>query len=416
MEAALRMVPAHQHLAAGHEAAADVQLRLVVELQLLPLHRPAQLDHQRHLVGGADVHVLAMEAVAALLLLRVVHRHVGAAEQGAGVGAVLGEEGDADAGADFQHLPVHHERLFERVQDAAGGDGGGVRVGGGRQHDRELVTAEARHHVAGAHLVLQAEGDLLQQRVAELVAERVVHFLEAVEVHQHQRGHGRLAPRRLDGRFQRLEEERAVRQAGQGVVHGLVPQRRDLVLRDRDVAQEGDPVRELPRVLDRDELQVELELRAVRTPRRDLRFERAMLEDVLQQRLDHRLLPLDDPEDLRRLPDDVFRPPPVDRAEAVVHESDARSDRLHRRRQDRDPVGRDANCGAEQAQLLPLDPLLGQLPLVIHLGHAARMIAWRRSSLPDLPLSIKVTPPRAVPSGGTREGLSPGSWPRPRSR
>ena len=128
-----------------------------------------------------------MEAVAGLLLLGRVHGHVGAAQQRARVGAVLGIEGDADAGADLEHLPFDDELLLERVQDAPRGRGGGVVVGGRRQHDRELVAAEPGHDVLAAHLVLQAEGHLLEERVAEVMAERVVHFLEAIEVHQHQR-------------------------------------------------------------------------------------------------------------------------------------------------------------------------------------------------------------------------------------
>jgi hypothetical protein len=55
-----------------------------------------------------------------------------------------------------------------------------------------------------------------------VVAERVVDFLEAVEVHQHH-GHEPFAGARgREGALDPLAEQRAVGQAGQGVVVGLV--------------------------------------------------------------------------------------------------------------------------------------------------------------------------------------------------
>ena len=94
-------------------------------------------------------------------------------------------------------------------------DGGRVVVGERRQHDREFVAAEARHDVIAAHLVLQAESHLLEQRVAEVMSERIVHFFEAIEIHQHQRQLRAADARGVDGLLQHIEEQRPVRQAGQ---------------------------------------------------------------------------------------------------------------------------------------------------------------------------------------------------------
>ncbi|MNS90184.1 hypothetical protein D3C72_1242220 [compost metagenome] len=52
------------------------------------------------------------------------------------------------------------------------------------EHQHEFVAAQARHALLGAHGVLQAGADFLEQRVAKLMAERVVDVLEAVQVHQ----------------------------------------------------------------------------------------------------------------------------------------------------------------------------------------------------------------------------------------
>ena len=49
-------------------------------------------------------------------------------------------------------------------------------------HDDELVTAHARHRVAGAHGVAEPFGDLHEQPVADGVPEAVVDELEVIEV------------------------------------------------------------------------------------------------------------------------------------------------------------------------------------------------------------------------------------------
>ncbi len=139
--------------------------------------------------------------------------------------------------------------------------------------------------------------------------------------------------------------------------------RRHLVLFRGDVAREGHPVRELAGVFDRNELQIELELRASRAPRGDLGFERTLFEDMLQQSVGDRLLALDDSKRERRLANDVFAPSAKDRAEAVVHEGDPRADRLDGGRHDGDSVGRHVNRGAEQTELLGVHPLLRELTL-----------------------------------------------------
>jgi hypothetical protein len=65
----------------------------------------------------------------------------------------------------------------------------------GRAGDHELVAALARDGVDLAHAETQAARDVLQDEVAAVVAERVVHHLEAVEVEEEHRDVALLAPR-----------------------------------------------------------------------------------------------------------------------------------------------------------------------------------------------------------------------------
>ena len=89
------------------------------------------------------------------------------------------------------------------------------------QHD-ELVAAQARHGVRGAHDLGQARADLDQQLVAGLVAERVVDRLEAVDVEQQHRDAEAEALGAAEGVLDAVEEQRAVGQAGERVVQRLV--------------------------------------------------------------------------------------------------------------------------------------------------------------------------------------------------
>ena len=114
--------------------------------------------------------------------LRDVHGDVGAAEKRLDVGAVGGEDGDADAGLELDREPVEHERLPELRRDPADDLEQRLLRRGVRAEEPELVAAEARERVGLAHDSAQPAAQLLEQRVSVAVAERVVDVLEAVEV------------------------------------------------------------------------------------------------------------------------------------------------------------------------------------------------------------------------------------------
>src|SRR4051794_21728377 len=99
-------------------------------------------------------------------------------------------------------------------------------------------------------------------------------------------------------------------------------------------------MRELPAVLDRHELQIELELAAILLLRRGLGGKRLQREHVLQQRIEDGVMGVDDAEGHRRLADDLFARPAINGAETVVDECDSRPKRLYRRRQDGDALSR----------------------------------------------------------------------------
>ena len=121
------------------------------------------------------------------------------------------------------------------------------------EHDHEFVAAGPRHQVVVAHRCLEALGDRDEELVADRVADRVVHELEAVDVEEHQHHEGALAAPRCQGARDALPRRQAVRKAGQVVAGRAVRQDRlgSGVLTegtehppDRDAGEAGDDHRE----------------------------------------------------------------------------------------------------------------------------------------------------------------------------
>ena len=102
--------------------------------------------------------------------------------------------------------------------------------------DRELVTAKPCDGVGRSQHALQPRSDLLQQRIAAVVAERVVDVLEAIEVEQKDAKHRLVAARAEQRLPQTVAEQRAVGQSGQRIVQRLVLQRVGVRLALGDVA------------------------------------------------------------------------------------------------------------------------------------------------------------------------------------
>ncbi len=135
--------------------------------------------------------------------------------------AVVGEDGNADAGGDVDELAVERKFLHQRGEDLLRDMADMLGIGDVFQQDHEFVAAQARHHVA-VQGALQAARHFLQQAVAGVVAEGVVDVLEAVEVDEQYRQRLVVAAGLVDGVAQVAVEHRPVRQIGQRVVIGQV--------------------------------------------------------------------------------------------------------------------------------------------------------------------------------------------------
>ena len=139
-------------------------------------------------------------------------------QQLAHVRAIVRVQGNPDADRGHQRAPVDDHGGAQGIVDAPGRLVDLLGVRDPLQDHHEFVPAHAHDHVLGAHGRADALRHGLQQLVAGLVAARVVHVLEAVEV-QEQHGEHAVVALRLGDRLGQVRlQVQAVRQAGELVV------------------------------------------------------------------------------------------------------------------------------------------------------------------------------------------------------
>ncbi|OIQ77431.1 hypothetical protein GALL_408740 [mine drainage metagenome] len=156
------------------------------------------------------------------LLLDRVQSLVGVAQQFVGLAAVVGVDGQPQAGAHLHHRLAAGQRHVgvDRAANALQRRRDVVARSQPLQHDDDLVAAEPRDGVGRAHRLDQPCRHRAQQRVAGGVTVAVVDLLEIVEI---ENAHGDVAALRVDLRQRLLEPQvqpAAIEQAGQRVMLG----------------------------------------------------------------------------------------------------------------------------------------------------------------------------------------------------
>lgn len=146
---ALRVAPAQQRLAGRDLARRQPHDRLVMHFELARLVCGAQVQLEFAPHADARAHLRLEEAVGALVLhLGLVQGEVGALQKLAGVAAVVGRDGDADAHVRNDDMSLEIVGSVDRGADAAGQRLGVLAVAHILLHDSELVPADARHEIA----------------------------------------------------------------------------------------------------------------------------------------------------------------------------------------------------------------------------------------------------------------------------
>ncbi len=213
------MIPAHQRLEGDRPLARDVDDGLVMNLELLAAQRRAQIELEHAPRLGAGVHAGLEESIgAAAVGLGAVEREVGVLQKLIRIVAVVGRERDADADADHELMAGDVVGLGDPFDQSAGQRGGRRGIAAAAElHHCEFVAAESRHRIVIGDAFGKPAGDFLEQGVADGVAERIVDFLEVIEI---EAKHRELiaALGEMQRALQPFPEQCPVRQIGQRVV------------------------------------------------------------------------------------------------------------------------------------------------------------------------------------------------------
>jgi hypothetical protein len=130
---------------------------------------------------------------------------------------MFGSDGDADRAADRDRRALDEIRLRQRGDHRVSQLAKRVAIALARQHHLELVATEPADQPGIADRALQSLGDLFEQGVADLMAERVVDRLEPVEVEQEQPRRPTRALLRCQRAVERQPHPLTVGKAGEAV-------------------------------------------------------------------------------------------------------------------------------------------------------------------------------------------------------
>lgn len=205
---------------AGQLTRGQSDLRLVVHLELTFVEADGEIESGAVASPNDIVEVVVEELdPRSPGLLGRVHRGVGVPDELFGVDART-RDGDADAGADDQLLTSDAERGPQSLQQALGHRHRLDRTPGVLVTDEELVAAYSSHEVARRDQPLEVFRHRADDGVAGLATDPVVQRLEPVDVERENGSNGALAGTSSQRTLEVVDEQPAVRQRGQRVVHG----------------------------------------------------------------------------------------------------------------------------------------------------------------------------------------------------
>src|ERR1700733_1168383 len=167
--------------------------------EFIALERVPQARLERKALERIGIELLRIELEVVLSLrLRLIHGDIGILGQRLLILAILRVGADADARSHPEFLPHQGKGPGGGRENLLGDDCGVFFVLEFRQQNDELIAPQASHRVAVPDAPSQADGDLLEQLIARLMAERVIDLLKAVEVEKRNRQSSLVAMRFAD--------------------------------------------------------------------------------------------------------------------------------------------------------------------------------------------------------------------------
>ena len=221
-QAPFRVLPAEERFHPDDHSTGDLHLRLIYQEQLFSLQRQPQAVLQSQPLHHLSIHVFGeeLEGIASLLF-GAIHGRIGIFDQRLPVHSMFRENTDADATSHVEALIFNQEFSGHAVEDPVGGDGRFGNTLQGGQHDQEFVAAAAGHRIFFPDTPLEPFGNLLQEKIAERVSQRIVDDFEAVEIEKQNCDFLVVLAASAGQRFgQDLTEKSPIMQAGKGIVIG----------------------------------------------------------------------------------------------------------------------------------------------------------------------------------------------------
>ena len=207
---ARRVLPADQRLDAGDPPGVELDERLVLEEQLVALHRQAELAAELHALHELRAHRPARSAPRGPCP-RPWRRTSRGRRSRARRPRWRRERGTPGRGSPTRRSGARRGRAAARARGAGARRSATPRRGREvLEQDGELVAAEPRGGVLGAQAGRQSLGGRAQQLVADRVAEAVVDRLEVVEIDEDHRELTAVAPAARERQGQAILEQRPV--------------------------------------------------------------------------------------------------------------------------------------------------------------------------------------------------------------
>lgn len=177
------VVPSDQRLEPDDASGSELDLRLVVELEFALVQGDSQLfrnANPAHAPQGRGRDYGSGSSPAAVAL-GAVEGKIGLHHHRVRTGDVGRELRDADARGDADLVALNAEGNGEQLADPCRKLACSLRIGDLWHENGEFVAAEPRDQVFGPDGAPQPADDLLQQQVAQGMAERVIHIGEPLE-------------------------------------------------------------------------------------------------------------------------------------------------------------------------------------------------------------------------------------------
>ncbi|MPM96619.1 hypothetical protein SDC9_143784 [bioreactor metagenome] len=184
-QAALRMLPTRQRFGADHLATHQVDLGLVEQNEFISQHPQSQAIQMSPVALGHAI-ALRVEKLIAVLAgqLCPIHRLIGVAEQGIGIGVIRRVQADPDAGRNRQAVSLYIDRLAHRQQQAVQNLRTFLRRGDIAEKDDKFVAPQTGQGVVYPQHLFQVFADTQQQLISDCMAISVIDHLETVDIHE----------------------------------------------------------------------------------------------------------------------------------------------------------------------------------------------------------------------------------------